>query len=248
MKISIITTTFNSSATVKDTLESLVRQSYPALEHIIVDGLSTDKTLEIVKQYPHVCKVIAEADQGLYDAMNKGITLATGEVIGILNSDDLYPNEHILEKVMAAFRDPDVKAVYGDLQFVHPGDTDKVLRTWKAGPYTLQSFYRGWMPPHPAFFVRKEVYDQYGGFTITLRRSADYELMLRFLLKHRIKAVYLPEVLVKMRLGGLSTSSFSGRIQANREDRIAWSLNGLKPLPWTLFLKPLRKLGQYHWR
>lgn len=245
MKISIITATYNSAATVEDTLKSIAAQSYPAIEHIIVDGLSKDNTLEIVARYPHVAKVVSEKDKGIYDAMNKGVRAAEGAIVGILNSDDLYANEKVLEKVMQLFNDPAVDAVYGDLQYVAADNISKVVRNWEAGNYSLRSFYFGWMPPHPAFFVRRELYEKYGHFLLELRTAADYEIMLRFLLKHQVKAAYLPELLVKMRAGGASNASLKHRLNANKEDRRAWDLNGIKPYFFTLWLKPLRKLGQF---
>ena len=245
MKISIVTATYNSAATVEDTLKSIASQSYPDIEHIIVDGLSKDNTLGIVANYPHVAKSISEKDKGIYDAMNKGVREATGSIVGILNSDDLYAHEQVLEKVMQKFSDPSVEAVYGDLQYVAADNISKVVRNWVAGKYSLRSFYFGWMPPHPAFFVRRELYEKYGHFLLELRTAADYEIMLRFLLKHQVKAVYLPELLVKMRAGGASNASLKHRLNANKEDRRAWELNGLKPYFFTLWLKPLRKLGQF---
>lgn len=245
MKISIITATYNSAATVNDTLKSIAAQTYPDIEHIIVDGLSKDDTLESVRQYPHVAKMITEKDKGIYDAMNKGVRMASGDIVGILNSDDLYASNEVLEKVMKAFEDPTVDAVYGDLQYVAADNINKVVRTWIAGNYSSRSFYFGWMPPHPAFFVRREVYEKYGHFQLELRTAADYEIMLRFLLKHKIKAVYLPELLVKMRAGGASNASLKHRINANKEDRKAWEMNGLQPYFFTIWLKPLRKVVQF---
>ena len=245
MTISIITATYNSAATVRDTLESIAGQSYPSIEHIIIDGLSKDNTLSIVKEFPHVQQIRSEKDKGIYDAMNKGIALAKGEVVGILNSDDLYIHSKVIEKVMDLFRDPTVEAVYGDLQYVKQDDLNKIVRHWKAGKYTRKSFYYGWMPPHPSFFVRKSVYDRLGLFHLDLKTAADYEIIIRFLLKNQIKTAYLPEVLVKMRTGGASNASFKQRLRANQEDYWAWRLNGLRPNPATLFLKPLRKVKQY---
>ncbi|KIC94656.1 glycosyltransferase family 2 protein [Flavihumibacter solisilvae] len=244
-KISIITATYNSSATVRDTLESVKCQTYKSVEHIIVDGLSTDLTLDIVRHFPHVHKIISEKDKGIYDAMNKGIAMCSGDIIGILNSDDIYANSHVLEKVAAAFESESIDALYADLFYVDHADTDKVIRYWKSGKFQPKSFYYGWMPPHPTFFVRKKLYDQFGGFNLSLRSSADYELMLRFLLKNNVPATYLPETIVKMRVGGMSNHNLANRFKANREDRIAWQLNGLEPYFFTIPLKPLRKLGQY---
>jgi glycosyltransferase involved in cell wall biosynthesis len=245
MKISVITATYNSASTVRDTLTSIRQQQHPDVEHIIVDGRSTDGTLEIVAGFPHIAKIISEKDNGIYDAMNKGIRMATGDVIGILNSDDVYIDPTVLSTVATAFADPEVMTVYADLQYVHPDDLDKVQRTWITGRFRKNSFYYGWMPPHPTFFVRREVYERIGLFNTDLRSAADYELMLRVLLKYDIPARYIPRVIVKMRAGGMSNASLLNRIRANREDRLAWKLNGLRPYFFTLYLKPLRKITQY---
>ena len=245
MKISIITATYNSAGTVRDTLETIAAQQHPDIEHIIVDGRSSDKTLDIVRSFPHVARVISEKDKGIYDAMNKGIGLTTGEVIGILNSDDMYTDERVLTDVAKAFEDPRVMTVYADLQYVHPDNTKKILRTWHSGLYRRNSFYYGWMPPHPTFFVRRSVYDRAGVFDTTLRSAADYELMLRLLLKHGLTAHYIPRVIVRMRAGGMSNASLWNRLRANKEDRLAWKLNGLHPYFFTMYLKPLRKIHQF---
>jgi glycosyltransferase involved in cell wall biosynthesis len=245
MKISIITATYNSGATVRDTLESIKDQAYPDIEHIIVDGKSKDNTLDIVHEFPHVAKVVSEKDGGIYDAMNKGVSLASGNIIGILNSDDIYAGNDVLTSVVNAFADDTVDAVYGDLQYVKQNDLTKITRHWKAGNYSRGKFYLGWMPPHPSFFVRSEVYEQIGKFNLSLRSSADYELMLRALFVHRLKPAYLPKVLVKMRTGGMSNASLQHRFRANREDLEAWELNGLKPYFFTIPFKPLRKIFQF---
>jgi glycosyltransferase len=166
-------------------------------------------------------------------------------VIGILNSDDMYTDPQVLSLVAEAFGDPVVMTVYADLQYVHADNPDKVLRTWNSGPYRKKNFYFGWMPPHPTFFVRKEVYEQAGLFNLSLRSAADYELMLRVLLKHEFSATYIPRVIVKMRAGGMSNASLGNRLRANKEDRLAWKLNGLEPYFFTLYIKPLRKIHQY---
>jgi glycosyltransferase involved in cell wall biosynthesis len=246
MRISIITATYNSAATVRDTLASIASQQYPHIEQIIVDGLSNDNTLEIVNEFPHVAKVISEKDKGIYDAMNKGVQLATGEIIGILNSDDFYTGPSILTKIAAAFEDPAVEAVYGDLQYVKSANTQVITRTWKSGGYKKKYLYYGWMPPHPTFFVRRQIYEKCGLFNTTLRSAADYELMLRVLLKHNTRVQYIPEVLVKMRAGGMSNASLKNRFRANKEDVMAWKLNDLKPYFFTMWLKPLRKVLQFN--
>jgi glycosyltransferase len=245
MKISIITATYNSSATVGDTLRSIKEQTHRDVEHIIVDGGSADDTLDTVRQFDHVARVVSEKDRGIYDAMNKGIRLASGEVIGILNSDDVYADAFVLGEVAKAFADPSVQALYADLQYVYPDDLNKVQRTWRSGRFKKENFYFGWMPPHPTFFVRREVYEKCGLFNLELRSAADYELMLRILVKMGISAFYLPRVIVKMRAGGVSNASLANRLRANREDRLAWKLNDLRPYFFTLYLKPLRKIHQF---
>jgi glycosyltransferase len=244
MLISIITASYNASTTVQDTLASVANQRGVEVEHIIQDGGSTDDTIAIVAQYPTVSWQ-SEPDQGLYDAMNKGIARSNGEIIGLLNADDFYPAPDILAAVAEQFRDPSVMAVYGDLDYVDAQDKDRVVRRWRSGAFRQKAFLYGWMPPHPTFFVRKQVYEQYGAFDLRLRISADYELMLRLLYQHQVKARYLPLILVKMRTGGVSNATWRQRWLANREDRLAWKVNGLKPYFFTRILKPLRKLGQF---
>lgn len=245
MKISIITTSYNSAKTIRDTLESVHNQTYDNIEHVIIDGKSTDDTLSIVKEFPNIEKVVSEKDEGVYDAMNKGIAIVTGDIVGILNSDDFYENKHIIENVARLFEDKEVEALYGDLYYVKPNNIKKPIRYWKAGPYNKNKFGNGWMPPHPTFFVRKSLYEKYGNFDTRFETSADYELMLRFLFKNDVKTAYLPEVMVKMRTGGLSNSSLKHRLKANREDRLAWKLNGIKPKFYMRWLKPLRKIFQF---
>lgn len=246
MKISIITVTYNSAETVEDTIKSVIGQTYPDIEYIIVDGLSKDNTLEIVNKYrSKIARVISEKDKGIYDAINKGVDLATGEVVAILNSDDLYNHETVIASVMKTFTDTGADAVYGDLVYVDRKDTGRVTRTWKSGIYKEGKFLKGWMPPHPSFFVKRWCYQRYGKFHTHFKTSADYELMLRFIHVNKIKLAYLSDILVRMRLGGQSNVSIANRIEANREDRRAWELNGLKPGRFTLIRKPLSKIFQF---
>ena len=245
MKVTLITATYNSAATIRDTLDCIAAQDYPDIEHLIIDGVSKDATLAIVAEYPHVARVICEPDKGLYDAMNKGVQAASGEVIGILNSDDFYPHPQVISRVVALMEKTGADALYADLDYVDAENTDAIVRSWKSQPYHQRLFQQGWMPPHPTFFVRKGVYEQYGGFNTQLRFAADYELMLRFLLRHGVSVCYLPEVVTKMRMGGLSNAAWKNRLKANREDREAWRLNGLQPRWYTIVLKPLRKIGQF---
>ena len=245
MLISILTPSFNSAATIQHTLDAVAVQSYRNKEHLIIDGGSTDQTVEILSHSSFGGRYITEPDKGIYDAMNKGIRLAQGEIIGILNADDFYPHPRVLEKVMQAFTDQDCDAVYGDLHYVDAADTDRIVRYWRSGSYTPNAFTWGWMPPHPTFFVRRSVYEKYGLFNLDLGTAADYELMLRFIHRHRISLAYIPEVLVNMRTGGASNSNLTARLKANRMDRKAWEVNGLEPYWFTTYLKPLRKLTQF---
>jgi glycosyltransferase involved in cell wall biosynthesis len=245
LHLSIITVSLNSSKTIGDALQSVAEQTYPYTEHIIVDGGSDDDTMHVVNSYPHVAKKISEKDEGIYFAMNKGIAMASGDIIGILNADDMYAGTEVLQKVADAFQNPDIDAVYADLVFVHPQNTKKIVRYWQSRPHQPSDFYNGWMPPHPTFFVRKSMYEKYGLFDTRLRSAADYELMLRFLLKYKIRSLHIPQTFILMRNGGKSTASLKNRLIANREDRQAWKINGLNPQFFTLILKPVRKINQY---
>ena len=246
MKISVITVAYNSSATIRDTIESVLAQNYPDFEYILVDGQSTDNTLDIIRSYAHAnIRWISEPDKGIYDAMNKGLKMATGDIIGILNSDDFYSDSEVLAKIARTFTEQQVDSVYSDLVYVDEKDTTKLVRYWKSGAYKEGSFLTGWMPPHPTFFVRRQVYEQYNPFDVRLKSAADYELMLRFIHKFKISVAYIPEILVKMRAGGKSNASLKNRLRANREDRLAWEYNMLTPRLYTLLLKPLRKVVQF---
>ena len=245
MKISIITATYNSAVTVADTIESVANQTYKNIEHLIIDGLSKDKTLDVVKSSKHNGPVYSEKDKGIYDAMNKGIVKASGDVIGILNSDDFYASDDIIEQVAHLFATTNCDLLYGDLYFIDQNNTSKVKRKWISGNYKLKDFLYGWMPPHPTFFVRKEVYEKYGMFNMELGSAADYELMLRFMFKRKLKTSYLNKVMVLFRVGGASTKNLNNRVKANMNDRRAWVVNGLTPKWFTLHLKPLRKIKQY---
>lgn len=244
--ISIITPTYNSEETLRDTIESVLSQEGVALEYIIIDGGSTDGTLDIIRAYGgRIARVVSEPDQGLYDAMNKGICLATGAIVGILNSDDVYTGRDVLAAVQATLDREHCDSVYADLDYVKRYLTTSVVRRWRSGAMSSAAIRWGWMPPHPTFFVRRHIYQQHGLYCPELRFSADYELMLRFLYKYKISTCYLRRTIVNMRTGGLSNKSWKNRWQANREDRLAWRMNGLKPGIFTILCKPLRKLGQF---
>ena len=244
MKISIITVCYNAEDTISDTIESVLSQDYKDVEYIIVDGKSTDRTLEIIQSIKNGIKLISEKDQGIYDAMNKGINTASGDVIGILNADDVYKNSQVLTEVMDAFK-ANVSIVYGDIEYVKYNDLSKVVRKWKAGVFRSGKFKWGWMPPHPGFFVRKSCYESFGLFNLNLSTSADYELMLRMLEVHHLSCNYIPKTITSMRVGGASNSSLKNRLIANRNDKKAWNIHSINPFWFTFILKPLRKLPQF---
>ena len=247
-KVSVITASFNSDATLEDCIHSVFGQT-EVVEHILIDGGSTDSTAMVVeKNRASLSKVSMEPDRGMYDALNKGIGRADRGIIGLLHADDIYADEQVIESVVDAFSDPAVEAVYGDLEYVERDSPDKIVRRWQAGTFEPRRFYHGWMPPHPTFFVRRKLYDQFGLYRLDMGSAADYELMLRFLLVHGVKVQYIPRVLVKMRIGGVSNASLLARLRANRMDRKAWKVNGLRPYPWTIIAKPARKLGQWRAR
>lgn len=246
MKVSLITITYNSAATLEDTIRSVVSQTYKDIEYIIVDGGSTDGTMEIVERYSaRISKVVSEKDKGLYDALNKGIKMATGDVVGIIHSDDFYTNNEVIAQVVSTLEKSQADAVYADLYYVDKEDTSKIFRKWKSGAYRHGLFLNGWMPPHPTLFVKRSCYEAYGLFNLGLGSAADYEMCLRLIHKHKIKLAYLPEFIIKMRVGGKSNASVKNRLLANQNDRKAWQVNGLKPRFYTLYLKPLRKIFQF---
>ncbi|MCK5907633.1 MAG: glycosyltransferase [Flavobacteriales bacterium] len=245
MKVSIITSSYNSSETIADTISSVNSQTHQEIEHVFIDGKSSDNSVEIINEISTREKIVtSEKDKGIYDAMNKGVAKSNGDVIAILNSDDFYADENVVSDVVALFTESGADAVYADLDYVTE-DTTKIVRKWRSGSYKHGMFKWGWMPPHPTLFVKKEVYEKYGNFNLDLKSAADYEIMLRFIHKHEIKLAYLQRVTVKMRVGGLSNSSIKHRLFANNEDRKAWKINGLRPYFFTLYLKPLRKIVQY---
>ena len=244
MKVSIITIAYNSAETIEDTIKSIVAQDYSNIEYIIIDGGSTDKTLSIADKYKDsITTIISEPDKGIYDAMNKGVQNATGDIVGILNSDDIYADKKVVSRIVKAIGNKD--SIYADLVYVDRDNTDKVSRYWKSGKYKKGIFKKGWMPPHPTFFLKKSCYDQYGTYDLRLKSAADYELMLRMLHKHNISVAYLPDVITKMRVGGQSNVTLLNRLKANKEDKLAWIINDLKPGPLTLIMKPGRKIGQF---
>lgn len=244
MKISIITVCLNSAATIEDTMKSVLSQSLKNIEYVVIDGGSTDGTLDIIRKYENkISKVVSERDNGIYDAMNKGIHLATGDVIGCLNADDFYASNDVLSSVVNIFETKDADAVYGDIVYVDKNNTDEIKRYWKAGEYKSGAFSKGWVSPHPAFFCRKQVYTTYGYFRNDMQIAADFELMLRFMEKHKIKVDYLPQSLVKMRTGG-HANIWKGIIRGNFEIIRSFGINGLRISPFFFISKPLTKISQ----
>jgi glycosyltransferase len=245
IEFSLITPSLNSAETLDSCMGSAASQTRLP-QHILVDGGSTDATVSIARaRESHFALVLSEPDRGIYDALNKGIQNSDSDIVGILHADDMLADDCVIQDVATLFQDAGIDATYGDLEYVDRADTSKVVRRWRAGGYSPRNFYNGWMPPHPTFFVRRECYEKYGLYRLDLGTAADYELMLRFMLVHNIRVKYIPRVLVKMRVGGASNASLRGRLRANRMDRKAWAVNGLRPYPWTLVAKPLRKIGQW---
>lgn len=245
MKISLITVIFNNAETLKATIDSVVKQSYSNIEYIIVDGVSTDGSLDIINQHKDkITTFISEPDKGLYDALNKGIRLATGDVVGFIHADDLYASDRIIAQVAKAFEVTGADAVYGDLYYVQKDNPDKIIRYWKSNPFQYSLLKKGWMPPHPTFFVKRELYHRYGMFDTRYRIAADYDLMLRFLGKYRITATYVPEVFIRMRMGGVSNRSLKNIVCKMKEDYSAITRNDVGNL-FTLLLKNISKFNQF---
>jgi glycosyltransferase involved in cell wall biosynthesis len=228
MKISVVTAVYNRADTVGQAIASVQAQVYPHVEHLIIDGGSTDKTMENVRKYTRAAmRVISEPDEGIYDALNKGIANSTGDVIGVMHSDDFFANAFVLNKVAQEFADPAVGAVYGDLDYVSASDPTKVVRHWKSGNFSKNRLRWGWMPPHPTLFLRRDVFVRLGSYDTSYRIAADYDAILRFLGKGGVRARYIPEVLVKMRVGGESNKSLDRVIRKSREDYRALRSSGM---------------------
>lgn len=246
MKISIITATYNSASSISACIASINNQTYQNIEHIIIDGSSTDNTIDIANNTPsRITKIVSEQDKGIYDAMNKGIALATGDIIGILNSDDFLASDDILELIAKTFEQENCDAIFGNLDFVASNNTEKVVRKWKSSSFETGSFAKGWHSPHPTFYVRREIYEKYGTFDISLNVSADFEIMLRFLERYKIKAYYLDRIIVKMRYGGESTGSLRKILRGNLNIKKAFKKNKIKVSPFYPFIRLIPKLKEF---
>lgn len=248
VKVSVITVVYNNVATIAGALESYMAQQGANTELVVIDGGSTDGTLDVLKRYePHIGVLLSEPDHGIYDALNKGIRLASGDVVGFLHSDDVFADAHVLERIALSFTAPDVDAVYGDLEYVSQHDLHQVVRYWKAGPFRRELLTKGWMPPHPTFYARRELYLRRGGFDTSYKIAADYDCILRLLMPPLIRVQYIPTVLVKMRTGGASNRSLRNILIKSCEDYRALKRNGVGGLK-ALSYKNLSKLSQFFFR
>lgn len=248
LKISVVSATWNCVATVKDCLASVLEQTYVNYEHVVIDGASSDGTAEFLESKRNQLTVlVSEPDKGIYDALNKGISRCTGDVVGFLHADDLYAHAGVLADVAQAFADPSVCAVYGDLQYVKQTDPNHVVRHWESAPFTARRLAAGWMPPHPTLYVRREWYERIGGFDTRYRIAADYFSILQLFSQPGFKAVYLPQLMVKMRVGGASNRSIKNMIRKSAEDFDALRRSGFGPLGGLIALasKNFSKVGQF---
>jgi glycosyltransferase involved in cell wall biosynthesis len=246
LKISVITVSYNSASTIADTVRSVATQNYQDIEHLIIDGKSKDITIEVVEQHRHPHLILtSEPDDGIYDAMNKGLKRASGEVIGFLNSDDFFADNNVLNKIATAFEDESVEACYADLVYVTP-DNSRVVRHWKSKNFIKGDFAKGWCPAHPTFYVRRSALERWGLFDQSFKLAADAEFMMRYLEKGEVKSVYIPNVLVRMRLGGATNQSWENIIKQNKEIFLALQKNNI---PFSFFgfwiLKITSRIRQY---
>ena len=246
MKVSIITVTYNSEKYLSDCIQSVRQQNYKNIEHIIIDGKSTDKTIRIIRDHAeHITCWISETDRGMYDAINKGIKMATGDVIGVLNSDDMFASADVVRSIVDCFTTTHVDSVYGDLVYVDPENTQKIVRFWKGVSYKRYRFRYGWMPAHPTFYIRRELVSKYGFYENHYYTAADYEFMARYLYKHKVTSMYMDQMIIKMRNGGISNSNFLGRFRANRRDYLAMKKNNIPFSFLVSIMKPLIKIPQF---
>lgn len=245
MKISVVTAVFNRADTIVQAMQSVQSQSYPDVEHVIQDGGSTDATIERIETLANAStRILSEPDSGIYDAINRGIARATGDIVGLMHSDDFFASDEVLAKVAQAFADRSVDGVYGDLDYVAADNPSRIIRHWRSGPYDPASLRHGWMPPHPTLYLRRDVFEKHGLYDASYRISGDYDAMLRYLVKGQIALAYIPEVLVKMRVGGESNRSLGRIAQKSREDLRALKHNGVGGL-LTLAAKNFRKVTQF---
>ena len=243
LKVSIVTISFNAERTIESTLKSVASQLYDNIEHIIIDGGSEDSTLEICNLFPHITKIISEPDKGVYDAFNKGLRLATGDVIGFLNADDVFYSEETVLEISQAFSNNKAEIIYGDLEYVN--QKGKVIRNWISKPYKRGLFKEAWMPAHPTFYCDKNVYDRFGGYDDSFKIAGDFELCLRFLEINQVPSFYLNKKLVKMLVGGISNSGLKSKWTIFKEDLRAFKINNISVNPVLFFFYKLKKIKQF---
>ncbi len=247
LKISIVTTTYNAATTLESCMHSVLGQDYPNIEYIVIDGGSTDNSVQLIKdkaaQFPHI-QWVSEPDKGIYDALNKGIAMATGEVVGFVHADDMIADEHCISAIAAAFEAHGVDGVYGDLHYVEAAKPNKRVRNWKSCDFKPELLPQGWMPAHPTLYLKTAVYRKYGDFDTSYHIASDYEFMLRIFKQQALRFYYLPKTLVKMRTGGVSNRNFKNIIQKSKEDLRALQAHKIGGL-WTLWLKNSSKLQQF---
>ena len=242
MKISIITISFNSAKTIEATLNSVLNQTYKNIQHIIIDGNSSDQSVQICKKFAHVSKIISEEDSGIYNAFNKGLEIANGDIVGFLNSDDTFYNNNSLKIIVDGFK-KGIDAVHGNLKFYN--HKNKVVRNWISKPYEKGAFKKGWMPAHPTFYCRKNIYNKYGNYNELFKIAGDFELMLRFIETKNIKTMFIDKNLVKMKAGGISNSGFISKIRILKEEFFAFDLNKISLNKFSYLINKAVKIKEF---
>ena len=246
MKISIITVVFNGEKYIEDCIQSVITQDYPNIEYIVIDGASTDQTLSILKTYQqHIHHLVSEKDKGMYDALNKGIDIASGDIIGILNADDMLASSTIITAIVQKLNETKAEGVYGNLNYVDANHPQKIIRNWVSKQHQANDFEKGWMPAHPTLYLKKSLFKTYGNYALNYGTAGDYELMLRFLHLQKIKAVYFNQLIVNMRVGGMSNASIKQRYLAFINDYKAAKNNQISSPLWTILLKKMGKISQF---